>query len=483
MGVVMDSRQIKTTSLANAAWLITVLFQIVGCSSDITYIPPTPEITIRQAAPDTEAIDLLAMTDKGSWNLERDTGLHYAADLVTEYNFQMTVINYDDLSYSEIFTAMAQKKEAPNILFVRHERELRSLANSGYFSPLRHCPEQYQSQFETIEPSLWSLATWNHEVWAMPVALRATPLFFNKVKLKALGWSDEAIAALPSKIEQGQFTLDDMLTTAQQAIEQEVVEPGFGYWHYIVPEFEWWQTYPSYDKLRLNNNGQVVLHQTDLLQWFTFWQRLGQQNLTHVVPSEPDVAWRDRLIWDDGIATGRVLFWATDIQHWVRWARLFTLDGRDDTLMKFTGIASYPSHSRGVPSRTAMNTAFYALVSPNFTPQNRVSPSCALLAQLISPAVLTQQGQFAYRLGVTKDILTYQTYRDHPVLAQTHPLLNHHATIIWSGDIHPRAWSVQNELLGLLFPLEQGDLSPEEALAFVLSKAETDWAEVLIIEE
>ncbi|MBE9593034.1 MAG: extracellular solute-binding protein, partial [Proteobacteria bacterium] len=84
--------------------------------------------------------------------------------------------------------------------------------------------------YNLVFDTLWDCTKYKGETWGVPQDAEARPLYWNKTLLKKLGWSDGDIAALPGKIEKGEFTLYDMLETAKQAVDKGVVEPGNGFW-------------------------------------------------------------------------------------------------------------------------------------------------------------------------------------------------------------------------------------------------------------
>jgi len=63
---------------------------------------------------------------------------------------------------------------------------------------------------------------------------RSTPAFLQQTLLRDLGWSDEEIESLPARIESGEFTFEDMLAAATEAVDtgasKKVMDSG------IVPQ-------------------------------------------------------------------------------------------------------------------------------------------------------------------------------------------------------------------------------------------------------
>lgn len=85
-------------------------------------------------------------------------------------------------------------------------------------------------------------------------------MFFHKGKLRELGWSEAQVDELPARLENGTFTLDDLVHTSRQAIDRRVVQKGFAYWHRPQPGFDFLQYYVAYGgALYDERRGKLVL--------------------------------------------------------------------------------------------------------------------------------------------------------------------------------------------------------------------------------
>jgi inositol-phosphate transport system substrate-binding protein len=118
--------------------------------------------------------------------------------------------------------------EAPDIWLTGHEY-IGAQAEAGRIIPLGGIIEEFPI-FNLVFDNLWVCTMYKGKIWGVPQDAEARPLYWNKTLLNKLGWSDEEIAALPGKIEKGEFTLYDMLETAKQAVDKGVVKPGNGFW-------------------------------------------------------------------------------------------------------------------------------------------------------------------------------------------------------------------------------------------------------------
>lgn len=71
------------------------------------------------------------------------------------------------------------------------------------------------------------LCTYDGHAYMIPVDLCANMLSANKRVLKELGWTDEDIASWPTRVMNGEWTMDDLYDTAKAAVDQGLVKYGF----------------------------------------------------------------------------------------------------------------------------------------------------------------------------------------------------------------------------------------------------------------
>jgi inositol-phosphate transport system substrate-binding protein len=66
-------------------------------------------------------------------------------------------------------------------------------------------------------------------IWALPQDTEARMMYVRTDHRRTLGWSAEAIAGLPQRVEQGDFTLFDLVELAQQVNEAGIAPWGLYY--------------------------------------------------------------------------------------------------------------------------------------------------------------------------------------------------------------------------------------------------------------
>ena len=217
------------------------------------------------------------------------------------------------------------------------------------------CKDKYP-EFDDVIDSLWDAPTWQGKVWAVPQDTEARPMFYNKTKLKELGWSDAEIDALPDKIMKGEFTLDDLIATAKEAIEKGVVEPGNGYWHRPQPGGDQFQYYFSYGgRWYDQDEDKLVVTKSALRDWYAFQRRVVEEGIT-----PENFTGTDWSIWHDTVSHGNILFWNGGVWQWADWATNYVADwaGRTTSLVLSAMPCSPPAsrECRATPSRTRWST-------------------------------------------------------------------------------------------------------------------------------
>lgn len=100
-------------------------------------------------------------------------------------------------------------------------------AKAGYIIPLDDYVKKYwDEEYYDFIPSLWEATKYKGKIYGIPQDTEARPFYINKQVLKKLGWSDEEINSLPDRIARGEFTFEDFIEVAKEAVEKGLVEWG-----------------------------------------------------------------------------------------------------------------------------------------------------------------------------------------------------------------------------------------------------------------
>jgi inositol-phosphate transport system substrate-binding protein len=232
-------------------------------------------------------------------------------------------------------------------------------AAAGFLAPLDAYIPKYQ-QFGDIVPALWTSVKYQDKTWGIPQDTEARPLFFNKFLLKKLGWTDQQIADLPKRIASGAFTWDDVMATAKEARQKNVIDAGKGYYHrpFNGPDFMGW--YRSFGGRDYDpQTGKLVFVKAAALRYYR-WVRAG---------TEAGVIEKDRLNSDwnrfhqpitDG--DGRVLFWSGGTWNWAEWTQQWVAGkGGEAWLFSHFGYAPHPAFATGGRAVTLSNPQAYMI--------------------------------------------------------------------------------------------------------------------------
>lgn len=469
--------------LPSLIFLAVTTLALAACAPTSNWIQPIVTTTTNSPASTGQAnvIELAIWASgspEGHWRID---GPLKAVTQVTEFKLKVTGRYFSELGEKQQqFVAAAQLGQAPPDIIEASSEEIRTWAEAGYLMPFDFCRSKYP-QFDDVIDRAWEVGIWHNHTWGVPFEFRPASLFFNKSKLKEIGWSDEDIAALPGKIKRGEFTQDDLLTTAQTAVAQGVVEPGFGYWYRPAMDRYLIQPYLAYGGRTYDAaDNKLVINREALLQWYTFQRRLITAGVTpdHLFDSE----WQGTIgrgIYYDTIAYGRVLFWSGQTSFWTTWAEQYAANlGGDAYLDDFVGYALYPSARRGQPGLTDSGVSFYTITSPQASGRRQQEAACALLAKTITPEINSLHPISDKALGILKSQVNYPDYKQYPILVETRYMLEYARYLP-----HSLANSYRQALLKFMLEAENGRLTPAEAAVAAIDQLRRELRDEIIVED
>ena len=220
-------------------------------------------------------------------------------------------------AYLRRFRLAFEAGQAPSIFTCGHEM-IGELAAAGLIVPLDEYYEKYWDEYELgdIYPALIDACRYQGRIYGFPQDTEARPVFFRKDVLRELGWSEEEIDALPQRVLNGEFTLDDMIAVAKEAVERGLVEWGIyhrpspgGYFHMITMAYG--------GILQDPETGKLVLDRAATLRNLEFHARLVQEGVTPAAMTQ--TSWRSI---HKAVVEGDVLFWFGGTWHWAEWQRV-----------------------------------------------------------------------------------------------------------------------------------------------------------------
>ncbi len=209
-----------------------------------------------------------------------------------------------------------QSKQKFDILCSGHD-DIGAWANAGYIMPLDDFVKKYWDEtYYDIISSLWEAMKFKGKIYGIPQDTEARPFYINKEVLKKLGWSDSEIEALPKKIASGEFTLEDFVEVAKEAVEKGLVK--WGLYHRPKKGIDYFQIFTSfgadfYDEA----NAKFVFNKKEMLRVYEFFYKIT--NVWKITPkSMIGTPWSS--VHKD-VTSGKVLAWMGGTWNWAEWKK------------------------------------------------------------------------------------------------------------------------------------------------------------------
>jgi inositol-phosphate transport system substrate-binding protein len=466
---------LKVRAWSLSALALTALLGLAACAAPVTQ--PGSEASGDQAAsPADGPVEIDVWAQANSVEEWRANGPAQAAEDVTD--FDVTVNPTNDSAgwaeYKQKFVLAADAGEAPEIVLSGHE-DVPVWANAEYIIEFDEC-RQSHPEFEDVIDSLWDSVTWQGKVWGVPQDTEARPMFYNKPKLAELGWSQEEIDSLPQRIIDGEFTLDDMIETAKQAVEAGVVEEGYGYWHRASKGGDFFQYYHAYGgRLYDEAEDKLVISRGALEQWYGFQRRVVEEGIT-----PENFIGTDTSIWHTTVSAGEVLFWNGGVWNWADWATNYVADrGGQDYLFEMVGYALQPSGIEGQPGSTLSHPLVYMITSPSASGSDNQAAACAVLAKTTTAEINTLHAVGSTHLGVVKSQVDYEPYANDRLLSDTLYMLDYN----FYQPNHVMYGPYYDITFDYMVRAENGELSPVDAADQAIAQLEAELSDFLIVEE
>lgn len=376
--------------------------------------------------------------------------------------------------YKNKFTMAADAGEGPDIICSGHE-DVPVWAQAGYIMPLADSVSQIQGmypEFKDVIDSLWNATMWHTKIWAVPQDTEARPMFFSKTNLKKMGWTDAQVKALPEKINSGQFTLADLIKTAQEAIKKGVVKPGFGFWHRPKKGGDYIQFYVSYGgKVYDPDKDKLILDKNALLKWYQFQRKVVTTGITpkNYIGTE----WK---IWHDTVTHNKVLFWNGGIWQWADWKTNY-LNGDESILFKNVGYALIPSGIRGKEGNTLSHPLVYMVTTEKASGNKYRDLVIRLLALMTTKEINTKHSLQSTHLGILKSQMQYKPYLDAKFLSSVTYMLKHNwyqPNNSYYGQWFDIVWKGMSDA-------ENGAKTPQAAVDLVVKEMKIELGDNVII--
>ncbi|HFD40673.1 MAG TPA: extracellular solute-binding protein, partial [Anaerolineae bacterium] len=366
--------------------------------------------------------------------------------------------------YKTEFELASQAGEAPDIICSGHEH-IGDWATAGYLTDITDMIGDYP-EFSDVIDSLWESTKLNGKIWGVPQDAEARPMYYSKILLKKLGWSDDEIENLDDKVYAGEFTWQDMFDVAQEAVEKGVVQEGDGWWHRPSngPDFLYYY-YAAGGQVQEDGFDGLVF---DTEAWRKVYNLLydAAQVRKIIRPNKLDGDWDFHKEYTSKF--DKVLFVFEGTWRWASWHTNYLQDvGGEEYLWENVGFAPIPANEEGTKKPVTLTHPLLYMIS-----SQSKHPDLALL--LISKATVkelnTDYAVASGHLGILKSQADYPPYKNAKFLSATLPLLEY-TTFLPNSPY----WSAYSEAYYQgIQAVESGDLKPDEAVEFVKERLQNE---------
>ncbi|MEP4032405.1 extracellular solute-binding protein [Roseibium polysiphoniae] len=403
--------------------------------------------------------------------------IEMAADLLTREweirgeDLNITVEKKRDFAgwseFKQAVTLAAEAGTAPNIVVTSH-LDIAPWSQAGLIVPVEDYVDLDAWPLNNIYDNLMEITTYNGVVYGLPQDAESRPFFFWKDTMKKLGYSDEEIAALPAKVEVGEYTLQNVLEDAKKAVDMELVEKGYGFYPRVSNGPDYAQFYQSFGgELMDKESGKLILDKqamTDFYQFFVDAVEAGVTRKNHI-----GTEWDQ---WYSEVASGKAAIWHGGTWHYARYT---TKEGLNDFFgnIEFSLI---PAGNETGRANTITHPLAYLLTAQE--DEEAVEIAAQLLKIASEPRINTLHAIKSAHLGIAKEQSNIELYANDRWAAEATERLLPHAN---AQPNNPNYGQFSEIMFKGLETAWTGTKSPAEAVAEVEAEMQAVLGDDLIV--
>lgn len=374
--------------------------------------------------------------------------------------------------YFQQFTLSYQAGEAPDILTIPHEY-VGALADGEYILAVDdvRSSDAYQDLYE----ELWESVEYQGETWGIVQDAEARPVFYSRNLLGELGWSEEEIDSLPDRVEAGEFTLEDLTQTAEEAIEAGIVEAGHGILHRPSngPDFQM-HISAFGGELYDEENHNIILDKSAVLQSLEYYEDIVEREVTPADMTSIDfdnvhqmTVNEEALFYYGGI--WNVFNWENNTFH----DELGSVDA--EWYAENMGMFLVPAAEENGTPVTLSRPSSYTVVSST----EHEEAVKRVLEHVVDPELQTYHNLETWKLPITESAAQDADFEAHPALGELTYMLEY-ATF---QPIHEQYPMFSAALFDSIQAVQLGESTPEEALDNLELRLENELGENLTVVE
>ncbi len=378
----------------------------------------------------------------------------------------------DNTDFGDImqeFTLAFEDGQAADILLVGHEF-IGTEATAGRIIPISDMLGNYP-EFDNVIEALWNATTFQGQRWAVPQDTEARPIYWDKNLLASVpGWDAARVDGLSDEILAGNFTMSDMLDTAEAAVAAGVVDSGKGFWMRPSNGTDITGVYYAFGGTPIDaDSGKLVYDTAAGLKFYQFFERGLTGDGAHSFLTGD---WGGS--YHPNVSGGNVLFWAGGSWQWAEWADQWTKDlGGQAYQFDNWGYGLYPAGEAGGSPSTLSHPLAYLVSAQSEHPDLAL----ALIAKATTDEANTRHAINSTHLGILTTQSTYEPYTSDVFLSDVLYMLDFTNFL----PNNPNWGTYQQATFDALARVQAGELTALEAVLFVVGTLQNQLGDEIIV--
>jgi inositol-phosphate transport system substrate-binding protein len=370
--------------------------------------------------------------------------------------------------YLQKVTLAAESGDAPDIVLAGHEN-MAPWASAGYVIALDDLLAQYPDAFADVIERLWDAMKLQGVTYAVPQDTEARPMYYRKDLLAELGWSDEEIESLPDRVRSGEWTMEDLVATAQEAVEAGVVDEGMGWYHRPTKGHDHYMFYyANGGRMQDAESGKLVITQEALLKHYQL--HYDAVNTWNITPQS--FLGSDFRQWHETVTSGTVLFANAGTWTWAEWINTYEVP--EDEQWENVGFMLIPAAEPGGEPTTLSHPLVYMVTEAS---ENQ-ELAFRLLAHATTPELNSRHSVESAHLAILTSQLEDPTYAQDEFLQATSYMSDYTNFI----PNHPDYGAYDEVIFRFLSAVQADEMSPEEATEATIQELQAQLGDELIVE-
>ncbi|MBA3516221.1 MAG: extracellular solute-binding protein [Rhizobiales bacterium] len=370
---------------------------------------------------------------------------------------------WDD--FKQALTLAAEAGTAPDIVVTGHE-DIAPWSQSGLITPIEDYIDLDSWPVNGIYENLMEISSYGGVVYGLPQDAEARPFFFWTPHMKAIGYSDADIEALPAKIQAGEYTLANVLEDAKKMQDSGAVQPGYGFYPRPANGPDYWQFYKSFGGEMQDASGKLVLDKAAMQRFYQFFVDAVEAGVTrknHIgTPNDQ---------WFAEVASGKAGTWHGGTWHYARYVN-------QEGLTDFFGNVQFSliPAGEGGEANTLTHPLVYLLTKQDS--EDEMTTAAELIKIASEPRINTLHAIKSAHLGISKEQSNISLYSGDRWAREATERLLPHANAMPNNSDFGAYW---NSMWSGLESAWTGQKTPEQAVADVETELKSALGDAIII--